>query len=81
MNYSFTPRFARSYRKFSSSVQEKFDKQLAFLLNDLTHPSLHAKKFDEVTGIWQARVDRNVRFYFLINKDIYILLDIKTHAK
>lgn len=81
MKYSFTPRFLRSYRKFSSSVQERFAKQLAFLLKDLKHPSLHAKKFDEATSIWQARVDRNVRFYFLIENDIYILLDIKTHAK
>lgn len=81
MIYSFTPRFQRSYQVFDQSVQKKFDKQLEFLLKNLTHPSLHAKKFDEARGIWQARVDRSIRFYFLIENHAYILLDITKHAK
>ncbi len=81
MIYSFTPKFIRSYRAFDKEIQIKFDKQLAFLLKDLTHPSLHAKKFDKTRDIWQARVDRNIRFYFIIKRDVYILLDITKHAK
>lgn len=81
MRYSFTKRFIRSYHDFSSDIQLKFDKQLGFLLQDLKHPSLKAKKYDEETSIWQARVDRSVRFYFLIEEDVYILLDIKHHPK
>lgn len=81
MIYSFAPRFLRSYRAFDKVIQKKFDKQLAYLLKNLTHPSLHAKKFDETRGIWQARVDRSIRFYFLIEHDVYILLDITKHSK
>ncbi len=81
MIYSFTPRFQHSYHSFDKTIQKKFDKQLAYLLNNLTHPSLHAKKFDETRGIWQARVARGIRFYFLIEHDTYILLDITKHAK
>lgn len=81
MKYSFTTKFIRSFGKFPKTIQEKFEKQLAYLLEDLKHPSLHAKKYDEEKGIWQARVDRSVRFYFLIENDNYILLDIQHHAK
>ena len=35
----------------------------ALLADNLQHPSLHAKKYDESTGLWQARVNRSWRFY------------------
>lgn len=81
MKYAFTSRFIRSYRAFPTTIQNKFNKQLAYLLENLKHPSLRAKKYDEVQGIWQARVDRDVRYYFLIQEDTYIILDIQTHPK
>ena len=81
MKYSFTSKFIRSYRKFPVSTQVKFDKQLKHLLSDINYPSLHAKKYDEATGVWQARVDRSIRFYFLIEEETYIFLDIQHHAK
>jgi mRNA-degrading endonuclease RelE of RelBE toxin-antitoxin system len=81
MKYSFTERFIRSYRDFPADIQKKFDKQLGHLLINLKHPSLHTKKYDETTGIWQARVDRSIRFYFLIENGIYVLLDISKHKK
>lgn len=81
MRYEFTSKFAKSYHSFPNSTQLKFDKQLGYLLKNIKHPSLHAKKFDEAEDIWQARVDQNIRFYFKINDDIYILLNIKNHPK
>lgn len=81
MKYSFTARFKRSYNKFPQNIQLKFDKQLEYLLENINHPSLHCKKYHETFGIWQGRVDRNIRFYFQIQNDIYILLDISHHAK
>lgn len=51
MKYSFTLRFIRSYHKLPEDTQKKFDKQLKYLLDNLKHPSLRAKKFDEVKGI------------------------------
>jgi Txe/YoeB family toxin of Txe-Axe toxin-antitoxin module len=62
-------------------TKEKFYKQINYLLNNIRHPSLHAKKYDESLGIWQARVNTKIRFYFLIENDSYILLDIKNHPK
>jgi hypothetical protein len=51
-------------------------KQLGFLLNQLRHPSLRAKKYDEANHIGQARVNRNWRFYFVILGDEYVILSI-----
>ena len=45
----------------------------------MRHPSLRAKKYDEGTDIWQARVTKNVRFYFRIIGDTYELLSIRKH--
>ena len=81
MKYQFTAKFIRSYHNFSELTQLKFDKQLNYLLQNITHPSLRAKKYDETNNIWQARVDKSIRFYFLIKGNIYILLDIKKHSK
>ncbi len=51
------------------------------LAADLRHPSLHAKKYDQAQDIWQARVNKDWRFYFLIQEKAYILLDMMSHPK
>lgn len=76
-----TSRFDRNFKRFTDLVQKKFTKQLNILLRDINHPSLRAKKYDERRGVWQARIDRSHRFYFLIKKGVYILLDITRHKK
>jgi plasmid maintenance system killer protein len=43
---------------------------MSLLVQDLHHPSLHAKKYDESNDRWQARVNKNWRFYFRILKVI-----------
>jgi mRNA-degrading endonuclease RelE of RelBE toxin-antitoxin system len=81
MKYIFLERFISQLESFPIDKQNKFYKQLNFLLNNLRHPSLHAKKYDETKGIWQARVDKNIRFYFQIDGETYILLEIERHPK
>ncbi len=55
MKVAFSNRSVRQYGKLPASVQARFDKQLGFLLSNLQHPSLRAKKYDEAANIWQAR--------------------------
>ncbi|MBU2579179.1 hypothetical protein KKA09_03620 [Patescibacteria group bacterium] len=81
MKYIFLERFTKQLNSFSTLIRSKFWKQLRFLLRDIRYPSLRVKKYDETYGIWQARVDQNIRFYFLIENDTYILLEIKHHPK
>jgi hypothetical protein len=51
------------------------------MLEDLTYPSVRAKKYDESQNIWQGRVTRDYRFYFHIDGDTYVILAITKHPK
>jgi mRNA interferase RelE/StbE len=81
MRLFYTERFRRSYAEAPVEIQKRGDKQLALLTENLRHPSLRAKKYDEARDIWQARVNAGWRFYFTIQGDTYYLLDIIPHPK
>ena len=81
MKLQRTSHFTRAYRKAPAEIQAAFDKQSMLLLQDLRHPSLRSKKYDEGKNRWQARVTRDWRFYFLIQSDTYVLQDITRHPK
>lgn len=76
-----TRRARNDYQALPPKVRELADKQLTRLLEDLRYPSLHAKKYDEKRGIWQGRVTRDYRFYFLIEGETYVILAITKHPK
>lgn len=80
MRIFYHKNFLNNLKNFSVPVKKKLKKQISYLVVDLRHPSLHAKKYDEAQDIWQARIDRGVRFYFSIEEDAYFLLDIKRHS-
>jgi len=80
MSYETTTQFDRSFRKLSPEIKTTFRKQIGFLLKDIRHPSLRSKKYDESYDIWQARINNNVRFYFNIIGNCYLLLDIEKHT-
>lgn len=81
MNIRRTTHFDRAYSKAPKDIQAAFNKQVVLLLQNLRHASLHAKKYDEGQDRWQARVTRDWRFYFRVEDDTYILLDIIPHPK
>ena len=81
MRLSYTERFRKSYTSAPANIQRAFDRRVAFLVRNLRHPSLRAKKYDESQDIWQARVNGGWRFYFKIEGDIYILIDMIPHPK
>ena len=59
-----TRHFDRSFKQAPAAIKRTFLKQIGFLLIDIRHPSLRAKKYDDER--WQARVTRDWRFYFRI---------------
>jgi len=81
MKLLYSPRFQKQYRDAPLPVQKAFDKQAKLLVQDLRHPSLRAKKYDEARDVWQARVTRDWRFYFSIEGDTYNLHTIMPHPK
>ena len=62
-------------------MRVSISRQSRSLLTGLSYPSLHAKKYDETRGIWQARVNRDWRFYFTIEGDAYHFQGITPHPK
>lgn len=81
MKLRFTQKADRHYADLPVPIRKALRKQLGFLLLNLGHPSLHAKKYSESLDIWQGRVTRGWRFYFKIENDEYVVLSILPHAK
>jgi hypothetical protein len=81
MKIRYTPTATRAFADARTPIQKAFLKQAAFLVQNLHHPSLHAKKYDETRDRWQARVNKAWRLYFTIENDTYVILDIIPHPK
>lgn len=81
MRVVLSDRTVESLEDAPRNVQWAFDKQLRFLVHNLHHPSLRAKKFDESKNLWQARVNGDWRFYFTITHDTYLIEKIIPHPK
>lgn len=63
------------------SVQKAFDKQVQLLAANMHHPSLRAKKYGGTEGVWQARINRDWRFYFEIEGGVFVVNNIRAHPK
>jgi mRNA interferase RelE/StbE len=81
MQLGYTPRAIEALEKAPDAIRRRFFKQVTFLAGNLHHPSLRAKKYDESRNLWQARVNRNWRFYFKMEGNTYIIEDIIPHPK
>jgi hypothetical protein len=81
MKRELTPAAVKDYTQAPPSVQKAFDKQVKLLVDNFRHPSLRAKKYDETYDVWQARVNRSWRFYFVITGSTYLILNIIPHPK
>jgi hypothetical protein len=81
MKVDYLPKALDALEDAPAAVRKAFFKQVIFLEADLRHPSLKAKKYDEKNDLWQARVNRDWRFYFSIVGDTYIIRDIIPHPK
>ncbi len=71
----------KQYQNLSPELKKKTDKQFAYLLSDHKHPSLKAKKYRTEDDLWQARIDRNWRFYFFVVSPNYLIVSIIAHPK
>jgi mRNA interferase RelE/StbE len=81
MKWLLTHRAWQDYQGAPVSVQKAFDKQVRLLAENLRHPSLRAKKYDQANDIWQARINRDWRFYFQVQGDTYTIIAIIPHPK
>ncbi len=80
MQLRYHPRIATQLADAPAAIRRAFDRKVEFLAQNLQHPSLHAKKYDEANDIWQARVTQGWRFYFHIEGDTYTILSVHYEA-
>jgi mRNA-degrading endonuclease RelE of RelBE toxin-antitoxin system len=81
MKWQHSDRSKKDYDGLEQKIQKAFDKQARLLADNLLHPSLHAKKYNEAEDLWQARVNKAWRFYFKIEDDTCIIAGIVPHPK
>ena len=55
MRIDYTKTALDTLKNLPLPVRKAFYKQAGFLVENLQHPSLHAKKFSESEDLWQAR--------------------------
>ena len=81
MRVDYLPRALKALEYAPAEVHKVFFKQVKFLEQNLNHPSLRAKKYNEAKDLWQARISRDWRFYFTIAGGTYVVMDIVRHPK
>ena len=81
MKWQHTSRSKQDYDDLQPQIRKAFDKQVRLLAGDLRHQSLRAKEYDESRDLWQARVTKDWRFYFVIEGDTSIITRIIPHSK
>ena len=81
MKWQHSARSRDDYANAPAQIQKAFDKQAHLLAENRQHPSLRAKKYTESLNLWQARVNRDWRFYFTVNDDTYLIMRIVKHPK
>ena len=81
MRVKYSDAVAEALENAPTAVTKAFFKQTKMLEQNLRHPSLRTKKYDESNERWQARVNRGWRFYFKIEDDTYFITELIPHAK
>lgn len=81
MKIDYLPSALKALEDAPAVVRKAFFKQVKLLEQDLRYPSLRAKKYDEADDLWQARVNKDWRFYFNIVDETYVIRDIIPHPK
>lgn len=64
LKLTLTERFRKSALEFEPAARDKLEKQIALLASDPRHPSLRVKKIQGTGSVFEARVDRDIRFTF-----------------
>jgi mRNA interferase RelE/StbE len=86
MKISRTDAFKREFQKLPDRIKRSTEKALRLLVTNPHHPSLRVKKvkgelikgFDNV---FEARITRDYRLFFLIDSDCYVLLCCGSHEE
>ncbi len=71
--------FKKDYKKLPPEIKDKVDRQLKFLIENPSHPSLNLHLIRGTKGIWEGYVDYQYRFTFEIEGEFYVLRKVGSH--
>ena len=74
-----TKRFVRDYCKLPEAVQKRADRKLAYLAQDIAHPSLRVKCLRGHEDVYEGSINMQYRFLFEITTDACVLVRIGKH--
>ena len=86
MKLVFTEPFKRDFKGLPEAIKRRTETALRLVLSNPHHPSLRVKKVrgEIIKGydnIFEGRITRDYRFFFLIETDAYILLRCGRHEE
>ncbi|SDL31532.1 type II toxin-antitoxin system RelE family toxin [Lacicoccus qingdaonensis] len=77
-----TSRFDKSFTELDPQSQKAIKKALRFMINNLSHPSLRAKKMEGWDNIFEASANMDIRITFHFEKpDTIVLRNCGHHDK
>ncbi len=82
----FTYPFKRDFKKLPKAIKRRTEAALMLLMANPYHPSLRVKKvrgeiLKGYDNIFEGRITRDYRFFFLIDTEAYILLRCGRHEE
>jgi mRNA interferase RelE/StbE len=86
MKVKRTEPFKRDFQKLPESIKRRAEASLRLLMTNPYHPSLRVKKvkgniLPGYDNIFEGRITRDYRFFFLIETDAYTLLRCGRHEE
>ena len=79
MKAKWLEEFYRNYHKLPVPIQKKTQRVITYLMRDLRHPGVRAKKVVNHLDIWEARVDIHHRMTFKIEADVLVFRRVGLH--
>lgn len=80
----WTKIFKKDFKNLPNETKKSLEKQLQILSQDSYYPSLRIKKTKGIvmkgySDVFEGRINKNYRFFFIIEGDIFTLLRCGTH--
>jgi mRNA interferase RelE/StbE len=86
MKVTRTEPFKRDFQRLPDAIKRRTEAALRLLMANPHHPSLRVKKvkgeiLKGYSNIFEGRITRDYRFFFLIKTDVYKLLRCGRHEE
>jgi mRNA interferase RelE/StbE len=79
MEFLFTARFKKSYKKLEENDKKVIKKKLALMRSNPHHPSLRTKKVQGTDGIFECSISLSIRMTWEYEGESILLRVVGTH--